>query len=147
MALKPILQKQFLVLIDQLKESYWNKATSPKESREVAEYNDGQTGVTRKVLGFTSTENVTLSKPFDPIQDKFITDWYTDYKKNVGTKDRFTVSIQPVQNDYQGNTIKGVTITLTGCQIVSFKAPEVDRMGTATAMLEIELCYDDLSFG
>ena len=58
MALKPITQKQFLVLIDQLKETYWSKATAPKETREAADYNDGQTGNTKKALGFVSRDNI-----------------------------------------------------------------------------------------
>lgn len=144
--LKPILQKQFLVIIDQLQTTYWTKATRPKVTRETADYNDGQTGTVKKMLGFTSRDNITLSKPFDPTADKAITDWYTELQKNESEDRRFSVSLQPVQADRQGNTIKGVTITLTGCQLVSFSAPEVDRMGTSAAMIEIEICYDDISF-
>ena len=146
MTLKPILQKQFLVIIDKLQATYWTKVTRPKKSRETADYNDGQTGTIKKVLGFTSLDNVTLSKPFDPEKDKAITDWLTQMDKNVGNGERFSVSIQPVAADTQGTVIKGATFTLTGCQIVSFSAPEVDRMGSSMAMLDLEICYDDLTF-
>lgn len=147
MALKPTMQKQFLVLLDQLKETYWSKVTAPKETRDVAEYNDGQTGKTRKVLGFTNTENITLSKAFDPVADKAIVDWYSNRKKDAGKAEKFSISIQPINADYQGSVISGgITITLTGCQVVSFKAPDVDRLGTGMSMIELEVCYDDISF-
>ena len=146
MALKPITQKQFLVLIDQLKETYWSKATAPKETREAADYNDGQTGNTKKALGFVSRDNITLSKAFDPVADKVITTWYDGIKKNGTPAEGFSISIQPVQNNLETTTISGVTITLTGCQVVSFKLPEIDRMGNGVAMLELEVCYDNLSF-
>lgn len=147
MPLKPIMQKQFLVLLDQLSETYWSKATAPKETKDVAEYNDGQTGKTRKVLGFTSTDNVTLSKGFDPVEDKKLLEWYSNRKKEAGKEEKFTLSMQPINSDYQGSVISsGATITLTGCQVVSFKAPEVDRMGSGLATIELEICFDDISF-
>ncbi len=151
MALKPITQQQFVVLIDQLTSTYWTKVTSPKESRVQSEYNDGSTGTTRKVSGFTTRENVTLTKAFDPIADKAIITWYNSSKgsASTGTSSQgvtpFTVSITPVTNTYQGTTITGVTITLTGCQVVSIKLPEVDRTGSGTAMLELEIYYEELT--
>ncbi len=151
MALKPITQQQFIVLIDQLKETYWSKVTAPKESRVAADYNDGSTGTTRKVLGFTNRDNVTLSKAFDPVADKAVLAWYTSYKgggssaNTASSATPFTISITPVTNTYQGATIAGVTITLTGCQVISAKLPEVDRTGSAVAMIEFEICYEELS--
>lgn len=150
MALKPITQQQFVVLIDQLTSTYWSKVTSPKESRVQAEYNDGSTGTTRKVAGFTSRENVTLTKAFDPVADKAIIAWYNGLKGSstggTGTgATPFAVSITPVTNTYQGTTITGVTITLTGCTVVSLKMPEVDRTGSSAAMLELEVYYEELT--
>ncbi len=146
MALKPVTQKQFLVILDKLTDTYWTKATAPKETREVVEYNDGQTGNIRKALGFLNRDNITLSKPFDPAADKALMAWYENIRKNGTTAEGFTVTITPVNNDMAGTTISGVTITLTGCQVVSFRTPEVDRAGSAIAMVELELLYDDISF-
>lgn len=146
MALKPITQKQFLVILDKLATTYWSKATSPKESRDVADYNDGQTGTVKKALGFLSRDNITLSKAFDPDADKAITTWYAEMQKNGTPNDGFNVSITPVKNDLAGTTLKGITLKLSGCQVVSLKLPDVDRMGNGVATIELELCYDTLAF-
>lgn len=160
--LKPIQQKQFLVFIGDtaasgsssgssssgsanttttLVKTYFTKATAPKESRDEAEYNDGQTGTTYVSLGFTKREKVTLSKPFDPVADKTLVTWY---KSRRSATEKFTTSIKPVAADQVGSEIASAgTLTLTGCEVASFKMPDVDRMATGVAMLEIEIVYDE----
>lgn len=163
--LKPIHQKQFLVFIGDagatststsgastskdntataLVKTYFTKATAPKESRDEAEYNDGQTGTTYVSLGFTKREKVTLSKPFDPSADKTLVAWY---KSRRSATDKFTTSIKPVAADQAGSEISGAgTLTLTGCEVASFKMPDVDRMATGVAMLEIEIVFDEWGY-
>lgn len=144
MALKPITVRSFLVTISGLGSTYFTKATAPKEAREVTEYQDGLTGTVRKMVGFTSRDNVTLSKPFYAVEDKALVNWYQAQKKAGAAK--FVVSITPVNPDLEGTKIAGaMTITLTGCEVVSLKLPDIDRMGSGTAMLELELLHDDWS--
>lgn len=145
MALKPITVRSFLVTISGLGNTYFTKATSPKESREVVEYQDGLTGTVRKMVGFTTRDNVTLSKPFYAVEDKALVNWYQNQKKTNAAK--FVVSITPVNPDLEGSKIAGAaTLTLVGCEVVSLKMPDIDRMGSGTAMVELELLYDDWSF-
>lgn len=145
--LRPISQKQFLVSLSGLPEIYFTKATAAQESREVIEYTDGQTGTVYKMPGFSSRENVTLSKPFHPDQDKALVDWYNGQKAKNYPDGKFTVSITPVSADRVASLFGDGknTIVLTGCEVVSFKFPEVDRMSSGLAVLELELLFDDFS--
>lgn len=143
--LRPITQRQFIVQISNLGSFAFTKATSPKETRETTDYNDGQRGTVYKLPGFTSRDNVTLSKPFYPAQDKALVTWYQNQKKAEAQK--FTVSIQPVNADLEGSAIAGAgTFILTGCEVVSLKLPDVDKMGSGIAMMEVEILYDEWSY-
>lgn len=135
--LKPVSQKQFLVILDQLPRAFFTKCTGVEESYETQKYNDGETGVTRTHVGFLDVGNVTLSKIYDPEQDAAMLDWWAGQKKE---RTPFSVSIQAVTADTQGTVITGAgTILLQECQCVRFKYPEVDRESASMAMLEIEL--------
>lgn len=135
--LKPISQKQFLVVLDQLPQAYFTKATGIEESYETQKYNDGETGVIRTHVGFLDVGNVTLSKVYDPEQDASMLAWWDGQKKERST---FSVSIQAVTADTNGTVIPGSgTLLLQECQVVRFKYPEVDRESSSMAMLEIEI--------
>lgn len=123
---------------------FFTKVTAPKETRETMDYNDGQTGTTYKMLGFTSRDNVTLSKPFNPSQDKQLAAWYN---QQIASPSDFTVSIQPVNTDNGGTVIANAgTLQLLGCEVVSFKFPDVDRMGNSVATVELEIIYKSWKF-
>lgn len=169
--LKPISQKQFKVTItsaatpntsgastgntstassgtqattSSVSDFFFTKVTAPKETRETMDYNDGQTGTTYKMLGFTSRDNVTLTKPFNPAQDKQLASWYN---QQVASASDFTVSIQPVSNDNSGSALTGAgTLQLMGCEVVSLKFPDVDRMGNGAATIELEIIYKSWTF-
>lgn len=145
--LKPINQKQFLVKISDttLTYAYFTKVTSPKETRDETEYNNGQDGTTHVHLGFTKRDKVTLAKPFDPVADKALVTWYK--RRRLTTATKFSVAIKPTHPDQAGSDITGAgTLTLLGCEVAAFKMPDVDRSGTGLAMLEIELVHDDWSY-
>lgn len=169
MPLKTVTEKQFLVRISNPAtattsatagstaastpsgaiSALFQSATSPKETREVVEYNDGQTGTILKHLGFTSRENVTLAKVYDPTTDHDFVTWYKGLRPSSGADTKFTTVIQAVLADQAGTIYPGSkAISLTGCQVVSFELPKVDRIGgNSSAMLTIEICYDDFSVG
>ena len=135
--LKPISQKQFLVVVDQLPSSFFTKATGVEENYETQKYNDGETGIIRTHVGFLDVGNVTLSKVYDPEQDAALIQWWAGQKKE---RTPFSVSIQAVTADTTGTVIPGAgTLMRQECQIVRFKYPEVDRESSSMAMLEIEL--------
>lgn len=141
--LKPVQQRQFLVTIDGL-QAFFTKATAPKETRGSSTYNDGETGITRKHLGFLELDDVTLSKPFDPAQDKALVEWWNKQKEDPSN---VTVSIQPVKADTKGSPIPGAsTLMLTECQVASFTYPAVDREADGMAMLEIVLVPGSITY-
>lgn len=136
MNLHPIQQRQFLVFIDGV-QAYFTKVTAPKETRPRSNYNDGEKGLTRKHIGFLELDDVTLSKPFDPAQDKALIQWWEEQKKNPQP---VTVTIQPVNTDVEGTPIQGAgTLVLTECVAAEFTYPSVDREADGMAMLEILL--------
>jgi phage tail-like protein len=135
--LQPISQKQFLVNIQGI-QSYFSKVTKPKESRAETTYNDGQTGEEYTHLDFIKREKITLSKVFYPATDKALVNWWNERKTKADTP--FNISIQPIAADTAGSPISGAgTIILNNCFVQSFSYPEVDRMGSGMAMLEIEV--------
>lgn len=135
--LKPISQKQFLVTIQGI-QGFFSKCTKPKEARTETTYNDGQTGEEYTHLDFIKRDKVTLSKVFDPAADKTLVSWFNERKTKADTP--FNISIQPVSADTAGTPISGAsTIILNNCFVASFSYPEVDRMGSGMAMLEIEV--------
>ena len=134
--LKPVMTKQFLVVLDGVSAKF-SKCSGISETRDSADYDDGETGQTFTHLGFIKLEEVTLSKTFDPVADKALVDWWVQQKK---APTDFTVTIQPVQADTQGTAISGSrALILQGCQVSSFRHAEVDRTGSGIAMLEIRV--------
>ncbi|WP_413259824.1 MULTISPECIES: hypothetical protein [Floridanema] len=126
-------------------EGYFTRCTSPRERRDSVDYNDGVTGTTYKHLGFTSRENVTLSKPFDPAKDKALIEFYRKQVAEGG--ETFNVSIQPVTVDLQGKPIDGAgTFILNECQFAGANFPETDRMGNNMSMLEFEIVFNTWTY-
>ena len=142
--LQPITVKQALITIEGIT-AYFTKVSAPKEKREDVSYNDGQRGQTFKVTGFVELENITLSKSFDPVQDKALVAWYKARKNTLDQA--FSVTVQPVTADVQSTPITGGgTFVLSGCKVVSFKYPEFDRLGSGLAMLEIEIAPESVTY-
>lgn len=134
--LKPISTKQFVTTIAGQK-SFFTKVSGIQEQYDTQEYNDGEIGQTQLHLGYLKVENVTLSKVYDPVQDKELIAFWNAQKKE---RKPFTVSVQPVNPDLSGTPISGAqTLVLNECLILRFKYPEADREGSGMAMLEIEI--------
>lgn len=144
MPLKSHHQQQFLVKIDGV-EAFFNKATAPKEVFTKTKYASPDTGHIYHHVSFIENEDVTLTKLYDAVKDKDLVTWHKN-RKNTNAE-RFVVTIQPVNPDVSSSLISGApTLTLTGCEVLGFKYPEVDRDGSAMATLEIDLCFADHSY-
>lgn len=146
--LRPISQKQFMVNITGGASELnllFTKVTAPKESRETYDYNDGNRGTTYKAVGFTQRDNVTLTKPFNPEEDKRLVNWYKEQQK--ADAQAFSVAIKPVNADASGTLFANSgTLVLLQCEVVALKMPDVDRMGNGVAMIELEVIYKDWSY-
>lgn len=143
--LRPITVQNFIVTISGLPTMYFTKMTRPKETRTAVEYSDGQTGTTFEMPTMTKRDNVTLTKPFAPSQDKELIAWYNAQK--VATAQKFTVAIQPVNSDLTGTVIAGAgTIMLLGCEVLELTFPEYDRAGTSVAEIDLKLLHDSYTY-
>lgn len=140
MSLKPLATSQFVVTIEGVTARF-TTATGLEDTRQESTYNDGETGMVRKHLGFRQLNNVTLGKPYDPAQDEALVQFYRDV---YTSGQRVTVAIQPVDTSHQGAPVEGSkTLMLTDSQLSRLKLPEVDRAGSGVAMIELEIVPGD----
>jgi hypothetical protein len=120
----------------------FEKCSNLKLARSSSEYNDGQTGQKMATFGFSDRSNLGLSKAYDPVADANLEKWLIDAITNPKVDSEFTITIQPVNSDLAGTPIAGASPrTFTGCQVVSFKLPDVDRGSAGVARLEIDIYY------
>lgn len=144
--LKPITVQNFVVTISGasgLSGTFlFTKATAPRLSRVEAPYNDGQTGTEQMTYGFSRRDKITISKPYDPVADAALEEWAQNMLEKPTATSDFTLTVQPVQSDIAGTAYPGAKARVfTGCQVTSFRGADVDRQGSATAMLEIEIYF------
>ena len=144
--LRPVTVQNFVVTISGasgLSGTFlFTKATAPRFSRVEAPYNDGQTGTEQMTFGFAKRDKMTISKPYDPVNDATLEAWAQDMMEKPKDNSEFTLTIQPVQSDIAGTALPSAKARVyTGCQITSFRGNDVDRGGSGVAMLEIEIYY------
>jgi len=140
--LKPVANRQFIAVIDGVQVSI-QKVSAPKVSLMSDKYNDGVTGVERTHLSFISYDNVTLTCLYDPTTAENLFDWVLGAIKDSKT---FTVTIQPVQSDLEGSPLGAAkSLQLLGCQVASYKHPEMDRSGSGLAMMEVEVAVESIA--
>lgn len=133
--LKPISQKQWLGRVEGLPAFRVTSFTAPTETFDTTEYSDGQTGQVLKHQGALMVGDVTLKAVFDPVEAKSVASWWEAQKK---ARKVLSISLVPCEADLAGTPISGaLTLTLTGCQVSSWKWPEGNRTGNAIAELEI----------
>ena len=65
----PISSKQAKIFVRGINAPF-TSISGGKYSREEVKYNDGVNGIEKTYPAMTSIENLTLTKPYDPIADK-----------------------------------------------------------------------------
>jgi hypothetical protein len=141
-ALKPISQKQAVITISDISDTYWISIKGGRVSREKVKYNDGKKGIIQTLTGFIELESLTLTKSFDPSADKTVIAWI---KKQLDSPTAFNVAIQPVKSDITGSVADGAgQILYSNCQLGDHKLPEFDRNSTGLAIIEVEVIFNEL---
>jgi len=146
--LKPITVQNFIVTVNGATGLSGNilftKASAPSFSRPEVAYNDGQTGQTLATFGFSTREKLTLSKPYDPVQDEALELWAQKEVENANADTAFTITVQPVTSDIAGTPIASAKARVyTGCVVTRLRVAEVDRTSSSLAMLEIEVYFQN----
>lgn len=141
--LKPITQHDFLVTIADF-QGYWSTFSGVEDESETDTFSDGIGKRLRTVLGAIQTQNVTLEKPYDPVNDAALIQQINALR--LQDQD-ITVTVEPVRRTATGpERIGANVITLFGCQIVKFTGFEVDTAGSDTSLIELELSVDDWTY-
>lgn len=141
--LKPITQHDYLVTISGY-ESYWTKFSGVEITTEETKFNDGIAKVNRTILATMQHENVTLEKPYDPINDATLIEQIQALRFQ---QQDLTITIEPVYRGVDGpERIGDKSWTLQGCQIIRFKMSEADTEASDTSMMELELSVDEAVF-
>jgi hypothetical protein len=136
----PITEADWLVTIEGISEAFWQTFSGISDSTGVTEYSDGQSNRLHKLIGPRQVENVTLTKPYNPIGDKALIEWWKRWCSANG--EEVTITVQPVR--YCPNAIPyGATTTMLGCKPSSLKYGNVDKTSANIAMIELIFCVDD----
>ena len=141
--LQPITMKQAKIEISApLLGIFWTSIKGGKMSHEEVSYNDGAQGLELVFTGLTKLENITLTKPYDPVNDAAIHSFISSQRS---AKTAFSVSVTPVNADIAGSPISGgKTIIYNNCTFISYNPPQFDRDGTGLAKVEMVIGLNSL---
>lgn len=148
MALKPLSVKQFIVTLASSAGAtsgiLFNKITAPETAYGTFEATDPSAGVIETYTEFAKVNNVTLTKHFEGENDALYS-WFDSYKTTV-PRPEVSVTIQPVLPDTNGTPYPGSrTIQLLRCKVVRIQhAPAIDRDGSGSGMVELELAVGEV---
>lgn len=140
--LTAVTSKQGKIEISDLQGIFWTSIKGGKLSLEEVNYNDGSQGLELVLPGFTKLENITLTKPYDPVNDATI---HTFIAAQRVTKTPFSVVVTPINADIAGSSISGGrSITYNNCTFLGYTPPQFDRDGTGLAKCEMVLGINSL---
>lgn len=141
-ALNPISSRQAIITISELPNTFFMSAKGGKVGREKVKYNDGQKGIEKQFIGFTTLEALTLTKAFDPSADKVVISWFKTQSDNATP---FSVAIQAVKSDLAGSAFTGSSqLIYHNCVLGDYDYPDWDRMSSSLAIITIEIIYNEL---
>jgi hypothetical protein len=135
--LQPISEKQARITISALPGIFWNSIDGGEYETDQIEYNDGNKGIMRKFQGFTKIGDITLVKPYDPVNDAAIQTFLSTQRSKATP---FNVTVQPLNADVAGSAMAGAkAVTYPNCGFVSYKPAKFDRSGNSSSLATVEL--------
>ena len=135
----PASSADWLVTMDALPDTYWQKFSGVVETISRPTFADGLSAKKRKVATGTSEyDDVTLSKSFDPEKDGAILAW-ADEKKRSGEK--FGIVVRPVKRnkdvEFRGNK----SFRISGAQLIKISAPAATDSAGGDQVSMVELVF------
>jgi hypothetical protein len=94
--------------------------------------NDGENSISVPIKGMAESQNLTLEKPYDPINDPTFVKWVEE-----NCCKPVTVRIVPIKL-CGTETSYGTAWTVSGCLLAKLKLPSPDRNGSGAGMLVLE---------
>ena len=138
----PITKSDFLVKIPEISEAYWTNFSGVSGSAQSTDYSDGLRRELHKIVGPRQIADVTLSKPYNPVNDLPIIQWWQAWCNASGKEN--TVMIQPV-NYCPDPEPYGSAVTLLGCKPSSVNFAAVDKTSAEISTIELGLSVDSFS--
>jgi hypothetical protein len=130
-------QRQFLVSVSGITE-YFASLSGGNVSAETADVFDGGSSTPEKVASPGRTEDITVSRPYDPERDQPL---INSLRRKVG-KARMTLTKQPTD----GNFVPiGPPNVYSRCLLTGVTEPEVDASSGDPAAFELTFAYESVA--
>lgn len=158
----PISESQFLVSFSGYGNFLFSEKSGGDITRETSDYANGSGNQIYQVVGPQKISNVTLKAPYDPAYMAYLEPLIFAYSCGLDN----TITVTPVScngnqtattppaNSANSFSIAGVTpipigtpYIYTGCRMVKYMMPKVDRKAAAVATFEIEFVVNDVTRG
>lgn len=136
----PITESDYLVTIEGLGDSYWETFSGVNDTTQTTPYSDGRSNRLKKHRGPRQVDDVTLAKPYNPVEDAPIIDWWQKWCSANG--EEISITIQPVRYCPEPENYGSAT-TLFGCKPASLKYVNVDKKSANISMIELSFTVDD----
>jgi hypothetical protein len=138
--LKPISQKQAIITISDISDVQWRSVSGGKVTRERIKYDDHKTGLEQTFVGFSSLEELTVVKNFDPTADAKVFNWAIGQNAKPTI---FNVAIQPVKTDLLATPFEGSKqILYSNCTLAEYLFPNWDRESSGLAVVTLTIIFN-----
>lgn len=145
-ALDPQMLSSFRVTMPNFPNIFFTKFSGIKGTRPVSSFANGFSQTKQKKVGMLTYDNVTISKPFDPLTDASLLKVLDEYCEGEDGR-LMSITITPVTVCRNIERKGSTTFTLLGCRPVSVKVAETDSDSVdGISMLEIELTVDNVKY-
>jgi len=138
----PIVRSQFLMQAFGL-DFFWETFSGLDDQTQITEYSDGISNRTYSLMGPRKLQEMSLTKPFAPIEDAPLIKWFKDFCQEGM---QHTVVIAPVKY-CPTLTVYGPELTLYGAKPIGLKGFEADKKSQDVSMLELRIIADEWTYG
>lgn len=140
----PITRQAWLLSIKGL-DFTWETFSGVSENSATSEFSDGISNRLYKLQGPRSLDDFTFEKPFDPVRDKQIVDFWKNYCS--GETEPTTASVTPVRYCPTPEQVPGSAILiLYGVVPIQFSAFQVDRKSSDVSMLTLVVSAEEWAY-
>jgi hypothetical protein len=123
---------------------YFSKKSGGNQKRSTSDYNDGITRANKKVVSPLATDELTLSRAYDPDVDPQFIQFLDRYCPRVNGD--LVITVQAIEQCADSNPV-GQPWVYSGVQYLGTELPDVDRQGTDAAMVNYLFAVDTVTIG
>ena len=136
--MRPISSSNYSVILPVAGNVTFTRCSGKSVTKATADVPNPQTGNMETITGYKKIQDVSLAKPFSPVDDKALVNWLT--QQEADNQPLFSFTVTAVNIDGQNTPISGgVSWTFTDCKVVSYTLPDVDLGSATPSMLQITI--------